>query len=117
MENIEKGYYGFAEGMYLGAAKCANSKGSKQVDWVKVKEFIEENKDIVQSVTVGLAEDWGYTSGEVWNSTDGYISKEDTYVYASSKWATPAMDVEFKNGTNETVEVWVNGDDSGSYFE
>lgn len=117
MENIEKGHYGFAEGMLLGSAMCANSKGSKQVDWDKVKEFVESNKENLESVTVGLAEDWSYTSGEVWNSKEGYIPKENTYVYASSKWATPAMDVEYKSGASETLEVWINGDNSDSYFE
>ena len=69
------------------------------------------------SVEVGLAEDWSFTSGEVWNSNSGYIPQEQTYVYACSNWATPSMSITYLDGTEETLECWEYGDDSDSYFE
>lgn len=115
MEKIDKSYMSFAEG-FLGT-KGMHKGGMRQVDWAKVKEFIEAQKDNLKSVHVGLAEDWSHTSGEVWNSEDGYIPKEDTYVYASSVWATPSVDIEYNYGSSETVECWMYGGNSDSYFE
>lgn len=114
---MEKGYMGFTSGMLYGMSQTVNEDNFKQVDWERVKNYIEENKDKIESVTVGLAEDWGYTSGEVYNEDDGYIKKEDTYVYACSHWATPSMEVEFKDNTSEMMEVSKAGDDSDSYFK
>lgn len=114
MKPIEKGHIGFAEG-FLGP-RGAYSGGDREFDWKKAKEFIDANSDKIASVTVGLAEDWTYTSGEVYENGK-YIPQEDTYVYASSSWATPAMDIEYKDGNTETVECWVIGSNPESYFE
>lgn len=116
MKKIEKGYLGFAEGMFYGMSQ-RRINNFRQVDWNKVKKFIEENKENLVSVSAGLAEDWEWTSGEVWNSEDGYIPKENTYVYASSRWATPSIEVEYKNGEIDMFECWTNGDNPNSYFD
>lgn len=115
MKNIEKGYMGFTEGMTYGMSQP--NKGFRQVDWAKAKKFIEDNKDRIESVEAGLTEDWGYTSGEVWNSKEGFVPRENTYVYACSKWATPGLEIEYTDGTSETLECWEHGDDSDSYFD
>lgn len=115
MKNIEKSSMGFTEGMLFGM-NVANSD-FKQVDWAKAKIFIGNNKDNISSVSAGLAEDWEYTHGEVWNENEGYIKKEDTYVYPCSNWATPSLKIEYKDGSEETIECWIEGDDSNSYFE
>jgi hypothetical protein len=115
MKKIDKGYMGFAEGMIFGMAQPKTN--FRQVDWNKVKEFIEENKENLISVSAGLAEDWGWTSGEVWNNEKGYIPREDTYVYACSSWATPSIEVEYKDGEIDMFECWIEGNDPHSYFE
>lgn len=114
MDSINKGYMGFSEGMLYGMGITSNNY--KEVDWKRVKDFIEENKDSLESVYAGLAEDWGYTSGEVWNSNDGYIPQEDTYVYACSKWATPSIEVYYKDGKTSMFECWREGGNPNSYF-
>ena len=91
--------------------------GDRELDWVKIKEFIEKNKNTLGNVVAGLAEDWGHTSGEVWNAKNQYIPKDDTYVYGSSSWATPEIEVEYKNGKTEMLEMWKQGKDAHSYFE
>jgi len=115
MKRIEKESMGFADGMLYGMG--FPNTGFKQVDWIRAKEIIEVHKKDIVSVSAGLAEDWDYTSGEVWNSVEGYIKQEDTYVYACSKWATPALEIEYKDGTEKTIECWIDGDDSSSYFD
>lgn len=116
MKETTLGYMGFAEGMLVGRAMPDYNGGSRQIDWDLLKEFIEQHKTELESVVAGLSEDWGYTSGEVWNSKEGYINQDDTYVYASSPWATPAIDVTFKNGDSQSLECWKHGNDPSSYF-
>ncbi|MEW9166987.1 hypothetical protein [Bacillus pacificus] len=38
-------------------------------------------------------------------------------MYASSRWATPSISVTYKDCSEETFEMWMNGDNPGSYFE
>ncbi|AFQ17975.1 hypothetical protein P9Y62_02865 [Bacillus thuringiensis] len=117
MKSIDKGYMSFASGFIVGPTMPEREGGFRQIDWELLKVFIEKNKEAFQSVEAGLAEDWGCTSGEVWNSDEGYITQNDTYVYASSRWATPAVSVTYKDGREETFEMWKQGEDSDSYFE
>jgi hypothetical protein len=117
MRSIVKGYMGFWEGLSVSLAKPEYEGGCRQIDWDKLRQFIEENKAALQSVSAGLAEDWGHTSGEVWNSDTGYIKLEDTYVYGSSFWATPAVELTYKeDGRTEMVECWKLGDNPKDYF-
>lgn len=117
MKEIQKGYLGFVEGMLVGPSQERFKGGSREVDWGVVKQFIELNKNKLRSVEVGLAEDWSYTSGEVWNNEEGYIKSEDTYVHASSIWATPSMEIELLDGSMQMFEVWKLGNNPDSYFE
>ena len=113
MKSIGKGYMSFMEG-FAGPRFVDKDK---QMDWKKAKEIIEEKKSDIRSVSAGLAEDWGCTSGEVWTSDKGYISQNDTYVYTSSVWATPAIEIEYNNGETETLECWEYGDNPYAYFD
>lgn len=117
MKSIDKGYMGFTSGMIIGPSMPKHEGGFRQINWKLLKEFIEKNKESFESIEAGLAEDWGHTSGEVWNDEKGYIPQDKTYVYDSSNWATPAISVTYKDGREETFEMWMNGSDSDSYFE
>jgi len=118
MSKVEKDYLGFTEGMVQGMGRDhSDISNFKEVDWNKVSKYIESKKNDIESVVVGLAEDWGYTSGEVWNRENGYIKQEDTYVYASSSWATPSMEITFLNGEEEMLESWKFGSNADSYFD
>ena len=116
MKSIQKKSLGLAEGMLVGPSMPDYEGGMRQANWSKVKQFIEENKEKLSSTEVGLAEDWDCTSGEVWNTESGYIPQEDTYVYASSNWATPSMCLFFKNGEEQTIECWELGSNAHDYF-
>lgn len=87
----------------------------RQVDWERLKEIILNDPSIVL-VNAGLAEDWVATSGTVF--LDGeFIQQEDTYVHAASHWATPAVKIMHSDGRTDVFECWIEGHDSGSYFE
>lgn len=115
MQEVAKGYMSFIEGFFLKHPEYKG--GSREIDWCKAKEFIEGNKSKITSVSAGLAEDWSCTSGEVWNSTQGYIPQDETYVYGASYWATPSIEVEFNDGETKMFECWKLGDNEKDYFK
>lgn len=115
MEEINKSYMGFSEGMIVGPTMEKYIGGMRQVDWIEAKKFIEENKDKIESVKAGLAEDWGYTADTIWTQEKGYLPQGN--VYGASSWATPSINVVYVDGSSKTYECWMLGEDAGSYFE
>lgn len=60
-------------------------------DWDKAARLIVERKPF--SARAGLSQCWERTGGIIWE--DGRpIPKDDTYVYLSSFWATPELDLD-----------------------
>jgi len=60
-------------------------------DWDKAAQIIKEKG--VDSASAGLSGDWEYTGGEI--LIEGKpISKDDTYVYLASTWATPELKID-----------------------
>jgi len=100
------GSYSFAEGFMLGGTMQKIGEG-KKLDWDGVKQFIEENKEDILNVSGGLSEDWSWTADVIWNKEDGFI--EDNDVWNSSTWATPAIEVYYKNGTTKVFEMYLEG--------
>ena len=60
-------------------------------DWEKAARRIKEVKPSIASA--GLNSDWEYTGGKIYK--DGKpISRDDTYVYLASTWATPELNMD-----------------------
>ena len=114
---VKKSFLGFAEGMLVGPSMRKYEAGSRQIDWDKARQIIEERKDILNYVEAGLAEDWEYTAGKVWSKDEGYIPYNDTYVYGASTWATPSLCLYTNNGSELMVECWKLGEDAYDYFD
>ena len=73
--------------------EAASAAGNPQMvfDWHKAARLIKEQNP--QSVRAGLSGYWDYTGGPIW--ADGKpIPKSDTYVYLSSNWATPQIEID-----------------------
>lgn len=60
-------------------------------DWEKAAQIIKERKPELASA--GLHGDWGYTGGRIWENGKP-VDREDTYVYLSSTWAVPELDID-----------------------
>lgn len=92
-----KGYTNFLDG-FLGPEAVATKPigGKKYMDWNKVKKIIEENPK--STICAGLMEDWNNTSDLIYSKGDYY---NGDYVYGSSVWATPIVDVDGKE-----IECW-----------
>lgn len=58
-------------------------------DWAKAAQIIRDEQPT--RVEAGLAGDWGYTGGVIFE--DGRIV-EESYTYLSSFWATPQIKVD-----------------------
>lgn len=68
----------------------------KYMDWKRARAICEEHPDATV-ITAGLREDWNHTSGVIYASGK-YVKG---YVYGSSCWATPIVDVD-----GEEIECW-----------
>lgn len=77
-----------------------------------IKNYIENHKEEIGTVTCGMREDWSWTAETVFEngeiSSDYDWSKEHISVagICGSTWATPVMEVEFNDGRTEIVDCY-----------
>lgn len=103
---IEKGYTPFIDLEHF-MTPIEKRKEFKNLDFEKANQIIEKEKEKIDYVIGGLAEDWGYTQGTIF--IDGkYVKKADEYEspYFSSYWATPAIEINYKNGKSKMIECY-----------
>lgn len=74
------------------------SETYRSFDWEKAARIIKEKKPIVAEA--GLAEDWYWTGGTIWEN-DGPVYGQP---YTSSYWATPVLVCD-----GEQQECWTMG--------
>jgi hypothetical protein len=79
----------------------------KKYDFEKAKQLIIENADNLESASLGMHEDWFWTAEEVWEN--GKFTQElnnETMIGGinGSRWATPAIKLSFKDGTEKMIE-------------
>ena len=58
-------------------------------DWDKAAQLIREKRP--QSASAGLAGDWEYTGGTIYEDGKPYM---DSYTYLASTWATPELEMD-----------------------
>lgn len=86
----------------------------KVFDWIKAAKIIIEKKPL--NAIAGLAEDWFWTSGTIYEHGD--ISFDyDKYIYLMSIWATPIILLEYADGRQETVDCWVRSSERPEWNE
>ena len=86
----------------------------KVFDWVKAAKIIIEKRPL--NATAGLAEDWFWTAGRIYEdkdiSFDGY-----QYSYLKSLWATPILFLTYEDDGEETVDCWVRSSERPEWNE
>ena len=93
-----KGYTDFMAGFFASGVGATKPIGAmKYMDWNKVQKIVDEHPNSV--IRAGLMEDWNNTSGLIFAKGKYY----DGYVYGSSTWATPIVDVDGKE-----IECWTH---------
>jgi hypothetical protein len=66
-------------------------KEQKVFDWDTAAALIREKKP--SSAGAGLAGDWEYTGGSIFENGKP-VPKEETYTYLASTWATPQLEMD-----------------------
>jgi len=82
--------------MAMGMAAKGNPQ--RVFDWDKAATLIRERKPVEASA--GLAGDWDWTGGTIYENGQP-VAAEKTYVYLSSNWATPTLNMD-----GDEVECW-----------
>lgn len=59
-------------------------------DWDKAARLIKERK--AMNASAGLSGDWEYTGGDILENGIP-VPEDETYVYLSSTWATPELEI------------------------
>lgn len=77
-----------------------------------IKNYIEEHKDDIVSVDCGMKEDWFWTAATIFldgkysDDFDWEIEHISVAGISGSTWATPVMEVNFKDGRTEIVNCY-----------
>lgn len=73
-----------------------------EYDFKRAKAFIEENKDEIESVSMGMHEDWFWAAETIYENGE-YTHNLDTLTklggISGSYWATPTICVRYKDGS------------------
>lgn len=77
----------------LAFSKGKENQGNelKVFDWDKAAKIIAEKKPTL--ATAGLQSDWEWTGGSIYENGKP-VSKDETYTYLASNWATPELDLD-----------------------
>ena len=79
-----------------------------------VTKYIEENSDKIDSAALGMKEDWFWTAETIYK--DGGFKKlpqNGKFIIggiSGSRWATPTMEVIFKDGSEKFFNAYVGGE-------
>ena len=74
-------------------------------DFKSAKRYIQMHSDIIDSASLGMAEDWGWTAETVYENGRFLVDLDECESIAGisgSSWATPTLEIEFKH--NDTTE-------------
>ena len=91
----------------------------KTYDFLKAKRIIKENKNILQSASLGMHEDWYWTAETIWEDgkyvpnfpkNNKSLLKHTIGGIDGSLWATPTLELIFKDGTEKMIPCYNNGE-------
>lgn len=79
-------------------------------DYVNIKKFIQMHSDLIDRVVVGMQEDFYWTAETIYEDGRFLVDLDEEPHIAGiqgSSWATPVMDIYYKNGEEETKNAFV----------
>jgi hypothetical protein len=85
-------------------------------DFQKAKRIIEEKKDSIKEASLGMHEDWFWTADTVFEDGEHLIDLDTVEKIAGidgSYWATPTLQIEYKDGTKEAIPCYEGEKPSG----
>lgn len=84
----------------------------KQYDYERVDNFILDNAPNIQSVSLGMREDWIFTSMQVYERGEYKVVLDERTAICGingSYWATPVMLVTYTDGSQNLIPCWKLG--------
>ena len=94
----------------------------KTYDFSKAKQLISENAENLVSASLGMHEDWAWTSETIWENgnyksdfptDEQLIEKHEIAGINGSTWATPTIELIFNDG-EERMHACYKGESSGT---
>lgn len=88
-----------------------------------IKNYIEQHKDDIDSVYCGMKEDWHWTADKIFENgkySDDFDWKSEHISVcgiSGSTWATPVMEVSFKDGRTEIVNCYEDDGEQVSTYQ
>lgn len=83
----------------------------KNYDFAKAKQLIEANKDEIKTASLGMHEDWFWTADTVFENGNYTVNLEAEKILiggiGGSSWATPALNIEYLDGTERMIPCYV----------
>ena len=83
---------------------------AKMYDFKSAKRYIQMHSDIIDEVSLGMKEDWWWTAETLYENSR-FILNLDTVTQiagiSGSPWATPAMRIVFKDGTEVFKDCYI----------
>ena len=78
----------------------------------KIRGFVAKSEKPIESVSVGMKEDWSWTSKEIYAEGKFKVNVNEKRLKVAgiegSTWATPVMSVDYTDGTDETIDCYVD---------
>lgn len=80
-------------------------------DFKSAKQYIEMHRDQIESALMGMHEDWFWTAETIFG--DGEFKKDldaeglELGGISGSAWATPTLEIQFKNGMQERKDCFI----------
>ena len=83
----------------------------RNYDYQKAKEYIAANADQIEAALMGMHEDWFWTAETVFSEGEFKKDLDDADLTLGgingSRWATPVLEVLFKDGHEKTIDCFV----------
>lgn len=78
-------------------------------DYKNIKKYIQMHSDLIDCVYLGMAEDWSWTEDLIYEDGSFLLDlDEEPHIQGicGSGWATPSMEVHFKDGSVEFKDAY-----------
>lgn len=86
-----------------------------------IREFIEAHKENIETVECGMREDWSWTADTIYSNGEYQIDVSGSSVRIAgingSYWATPIMEVTYKDGRREILDCYTDDNETASADE
>ena len=89
----------------------------KNYNFNKAKQLIAENSENLESASLGMHEDWFWTAETVWENGNYNTELNDETTIGGingSSWATPTLQLSFKDGTEKMIECFEGETDNAN---